>query len=344
MRYWSWVIGLLGLLGLAVVLSVSIGAVEVPFPVVLKVVGAHLTGAAPTDAWSPAQDRIVWVFRLPRVLLAIVVGAALSVSGVTLQAVTRNPLADPYVFGVSYGATVGAVLVLSLGATVTGGLSRAVGAFLGALGATFLVFLFAQQGGRTNPLRLVLAGGAVSYVLSALTSYLVLPNSSPTNKTISTVLAWLAGSLAGAEWGQLGLPTAVTLAATAYLFLQARALNALLMGDESAAGLGLHVDQFRLQLFGLTSLIVGVVVALSGAIGFVGLMIPHLVRLVVGSDHRRVLPLALIGGAIFLVLMDLVGRVAVAPQELPVGIVSAALGGPFFLWLLRRRQTFGDSR
>lgn len=326
----------------AIVLAVSVGSVAIPFDRVVQIILSHLLpNGAIAPQWTATEDRIVWVFRLPRVLLALIVGAALSVSGTTLQAVARNPLADPFIFGVSYGATVGAVLVLTLGTTAFGDLSLSVAAFVGALIAMVLVYLLAQQQGRITSLRLVLAGVALSYVLSSLTSYLVLRSSQPGNSSVSLILSWLAGSFGRAQWQHLGLPTIVVVLMTGYLMLQSRSLNVLLMGDESAVALGVNVERLQIQLFVITSLMVGVVVAVSGAIGFVGLMIPHIVRMGVGSDHRRVLPIAALGGGLFMVLMDLVGRIAVAPEELPVGIVTAAFGGPFFLWLLRQRSTVG---
>lgn len=265
----------------------------------------------------------------------MVVGAALSVSGTALQAIARNPLADPFIFGVSYGATVGAVLVLSFGASF-GGISLTVAAFLGALISMIFVYLCAQQRGRIAPLRLILAGVALSYTLSAVTSYLVLRASQRANQQVGLVLSWLAGSFGRTRWEHLGLPAIIVIGLTLYLILQARQLNVVLMGDERAVGLGVNIERFRIQIFVVTSLMVGAVVAVSGAIGFVGLMVPHMVRLGVGSDHRRVLPLASLGGGLLMVIVDLIGRTIIAPQELPVGIVTAALGGPFFLWLLRQ--------
>jgi len=334
--FWTLQIGLLIALFFAILFAVGIGAVEIPLSITTQVIGSHLLSGWVAPVTDPTQDQIIWTFRLPRVLLAVIVGAALAVSGTALQAVTRNPLADPYIFGVSYGASVGAVLVLTLGAGAVGGLSLSAAAFLGALLAMLLVYALAQQQGHVTPMRLILAGVALSYVLSAVTSYLVLRSAAP-GGGVAAVLSWLAGSLGGAKWAHLGLPAVAVGATTIYLLLLARPLNALLAGDETAVGLGVNVQRFRLQLFGMTSLLVGVVVAVSGAIGFVGLMIPHLVRMVVGSDHRRVLPTVALGGGLYLVLVDLVARTLLAPQELPVGIVTAALGGPFFLWLLRRR-------
>jgi len=334
--FWSLQIGLLTALVLAILFAVGIGAVAIPLPITVQVIGSHLLPGWIAPVADPTQDQIIWVFRLPRVLLAVVVGAALAVSGTALQAMTRNPLSDPYIFGVSAGASVGAVLVITLGSAVMGGVSLSLAAFLGALLSMILVYTLAQQQGRATPMRLVLAGVALSYVLSAVTSYLVLRSATPGGGA-AAVLTWLAGSLGGAKWEQLGLPSAVVVLTTFLLIAQARPLNALMAGDETATGLGVNVERFRQQLFLVTSLLVGVVVAVSGSIGFVGLMIPHLVRMVVGSDHRRVLPTVALGGGVYLVLVDLVGRTIMAPQELPVGIVTAALGGPFFLWLLRRR-------
>lgn len=336
--FWSLQISLLLALILVILFAVGIGAVEIPLPITTQVIGSHLLPGWIAPVADPTQDQIIWVFRLPRVLLAVIVGAALAVSGTALQAMTRNPLSDPYIFGVSSGASVGAVLVITLGSTVMGGVSLSLAAFVGALLSMILVYVLAQQQGRATPMRLVLAGVALSYVLSAVTSYLVLRSATPGNNGAAAVLTWLAGSLGGAKWEQLGLPSAVVVAATLLLLAQARPLNALLAGDETATGLGVNVERFRQQLFIVTSLLVGVVVAISGSIGFVGLMIPHLVRMVVGADHRRVLPTVALGGGVYLVLVDLVGRTIMAPQELPVGIVTAALGGPFFLWLLRRRS------
>lgn len=324
----------------AIVAAVAVGAVPLPFEKVVRIMLHHLIPGTVVIDWTPTEDQIVWQFRLPRVLLAVIVGAALSVSGTALQAMVRNPLADPYIFGVSSGASVAAVAVITLGSAVAGGLSLSLAAFIGALGAMALVYALAQQGGRAAPTRLVLAGVAIGYVLSAVTSYLVLRSATPGGGA-AAVLTWLAGSLGGAKWEYLGVPSVAVAASTLVLILQARPLNALLAGEETAVGLGVNVERFRLQLFVVTSLMVGTVVAISGAIGFVGLMIPHIVRLLVGADHRRVLPITALLGAVYLVLVDLIGRTLIAPSELPVGIVTAAIGGPFFIWLMRQRRAGG---
>ena len=201
---------------------------------------------------------------------------------------------------------------------------------------TFLiVFLLAQSNGRLNPSRLILAGVAVAYFFSGLTSFITL--TSDKRELARAVLAWLLGSLAGTDWPELTLPVLILLLGSLYLGLQARSLNALIVGDESAATLGVDLVRFRRQLFLVVSLVTGVMVAVSGAIGFIGLMIPHIVRLMVGTDHRRVLPVSIFVGSIFLIWVDVVARTAFDPVELPVGVITSLLGGPFFLWLLRRQ-------
>jgi iron complex transport system permease protein len=314
--------------------AVSIGAVTIPLGDVWGIVLHHLgVGGATAD---PALDQIVWNFRTPRVVLAALVGAGLAVSGVVLQAVVANPLADPYVLGVSSGASLGAVLVITLTSGALGGLGVSSAAFAGAVVAVVLVFLLGQRGGRLAPTRLVLSGVAVGYLFLAATSYLQL-RATPTE--LRTVMFWMLGSVAGAQWGQLPLVGVVVLTATVALALFGRRLNALLAGDESATALGVDVHRLRALLLVLASLLTGTVIAVAGGIGFVGLMIPHLVRLATGADHRRLLPQAALVGAIYLVVVDLLSRTVNRPNELPLGILTALFGAPFFLWLLRRNKS-----
>ncbi|WP_217485314.1 iron ABC transporter permease [Plantibacter sp. MCCC 1A11337] len=318
----------------AVVLSVAVGSVGIAPGRVVEVIGARLLpwGGGPV---AGLDDQIVWEFRLPRALLGFVVGAALAVAGAVLQAVVRNPLADPFVFGVSSGASVAAVAALTLTSGLFAAVSTPVAAFVGALITTVLVFALAQQSGRVTPNRLVLAGVAMSYLLSSITSYLVL-RSSGANQGVGQVLSWLAGSLAAATWSDLGVPALVLIIATILVVLLAPILNAFLTGDETAVSLGVDVGRMRLVLFIITSLLVGVVVTVSGSIGFVGLVVPHAVRMVIGSDHRWVLPASALAGGLLLVVVDIGARLLLAPTEVPVGLLTAVVGAPFFLWLLRR--------
>jgi iron complex transport system permease protein len=318
----------------AMIVAISIGAVTVPVGDVWRIIWHHLTGGGTVT--DPAMDPIVWNFRTPRVVLAALVGAGLAVAGVVLQAVVANPLADPYVLGVSSGASLGAVLVITLTSGALGGLGVSSAAFLGAAAAAALVFLLGQKQGRLAPTRLVLSGVAVGYLFLAATSYLQL-RATPTE--LRTVMFWMLGSVAGAQWGQLPVVTTVVLTTTVVLALFGRRLNALLVGDESATALGVDVHRLRAVLLALSSLVTGTVIAVAGGIGFVGLMIPHLVRLTTGADHRRLLPQAALVGAVYLVVVDLLSRTVNRPNELPLGILTALFGAPFFLWLLRRNKS-----
>lgn len=327
---------LVGALILSITLAISLGPVPIPVSEVWSI-AAHKTGLIARGEWSSARENIVWLIRFPRVLLASVVGGGLAVVGVTLQAIVRNPLADSYILGVSSGASVGAVLAIGFGTfAFAGTLAVSGAAFIGAIIALLIVLLLASAGGRATPARLVLAGIGVSYFFTGITSFITI--TSDQRQLAGQILAWTLGSLARANWFDLTLPTLVLLFATIYLVLQARSLNALVVGDETAVTLGVNVDVFRRRLFVLVALITGVMVAVSGAIGFVGLMVPHMVRFMVRSDHRRVLPISVFVGSIFLIWADVIARdfhtPIGAPIELPVGVVTSLLGGPFFLWLL----------
>nr|WP_083740989.1 iron ABC transporter permease [Mycobacterium sp. MS1601] len=307
-------------------LGLAVGSVSVPTSEVLK--------ALLRQPVEPQHQTIVMQSRAPRVLLGAVVGSGLGVVGMTLQALVRNPLADPYLLGVSSGASVGAVAVILSGVAIFGFASVSVAAFAGSLGALAVVYLLSRAGGQITTTRLVLAGVAVAYVLSAVTSLMLIM--ARTGDQARQVLTWLLGGLGGASWASLWLPMGVVLAGLAVLLAQSRTLNVLLAGDEAAITMGVDANRFRARMFVLTSLVTGVLVAVSGPIGFVGLILPHAMRLVVGSDHRRALPATALAGASFLVLADVAARTLAAPQEIPVGVLTALCGGPFFLWLIRR--------
>lgn len=294
-----------------------------------------------TADWTKAEQNIVWYIRLPRVLMGAIVGAGLAVIGVAMQALVRNSMADPFILGVSSGASVGATLVILLGFfSQLGQYALSLGAFGGALLAIVLVYLISQVGGRVSPTRLLLAGIAISMMCSATTNMIIL--SAPDEEGIRSALFWMMGGLSGTEWHYLLIPGISIAAGTLLLLFQSRALNAMLMGEETAATLGIHTVKLSKFLIVFTALLTGVIVSVSGSIGFVGLMIPHIVRLLVGSDHRRVLPVSALTGAIFLIWADVAARLLWAPGELPVGVISAMCGGPFFIWLLRRSSySFG---
>lgn len=320
-------------LAVAVAIAIGIGTVHVPVGQVLDVITAHLWGDP--ARLDPLTNQIVWDFRTPRVLLAAVAGAGLSLAGVCLQTLVRNPLADPYVFGVSAGASLGAVIALTAGSGAMAAIGVAGSAFAGSLVSMLVVFAMAQRGGRLIGSSLVLAGVAIAYLGNALTSYLQL-QVAPSE--LRGVMFWLLGSVAGASWSALTVPVVATVVCALVLATQARPMNALATGDDAAAGLGVGVNQLRILLLVTSSLLTAAVVSSAGGIGFVGLIVPHAVRLVVGPDHRKVIPMSLLTGAVFLVLVDLVTRTIDRPNEMPIGIFTAALGAPFFLILLRGRK------
>ena len=313
------------------VLAVTFGPADLTFGEVWASIGGHIgLGESPL---SRLRDGIVWELRLPRVLTAACVGAGLAICGAVMQALTRNPLADPYLLGLSSGASLGAVAVLLLGVSVL----LPVAAFFGALAALVLTLLLASAMGRITPTRTVLAGLAVSSLASAITSFVIFW--SATGDSYREILSWLLGSLSGARW------PAVVIAATAVvvvglpLLAGGRVLDAFAFGDTSAAALGIDVQRTRWLMLGATALLTGALVAVSGSIGFVGLILPHAVRLVFGPGHRALLPLSALVGAIFLVWADTLARTLFDPRELPVGIVTAMVGAPVFAALLLRRRS-----
>ncbi|MDU9409033.1 iron ABC transporter permease [Pseudomonas sp. zfem001] len=333
-RFRLLLLGLSVLLALSCAVSLGFGAAQVPLERVLAILGQHLFGIVPEAAVSLGQDSIVWQLRAPRVLLGALVGAGLALVGTALQAVTRNPLADPHLLGVSSGAAFGAVVVVLYLGEFAGLLSLPLAAFAGALASMLLVLAIASRSGRLESDRLLLAGVAVSFVMMAA-SNLLLYLGNP--HAASSVLFWMLGGLGLARWELLWLPALCLALALAVLLGLGRALNALMAGEQSAVSLGLEPRRVRLLVFVVASLLTGVLVSLSGAIGFVGLMLPHVARFLVGAEHRRVLPVAALLGALFLVWVDVAARTWLAPQDLPIGIVTAAIGGVFFVALLRRR-------
>ncbi len=323
-----------GVLLLSILIAVSMGAVAVPLATVWGVLANHLVPGLVTPDWTPARDAIVWDIRFPRALLAALVGAGLGITGAALQSVTRNPLADPHLLGISSGGAFGAIAAMLHTGLFLGLLTVPLMAFGGALAATLMVLAAARLTGATSADRLVLAGVAISFIIMAGANILIFLGDP---KATHTVVFWMLGGLGLAQWSHLLYPLAVLLPAGLWLWSQSAALNAMSLGDETAASLGIPVAQFRLSVFVAGALITGVMVAFSGIIGFVGLMMPHLVRLLAGGDNSRVLPLSALFGAIFLVWADTIARVVMAPEDMPIGVVTGLVGGFFFIWLMARK-------
>ena len=318
------------LLVLSIGVAVTIGPANVSVPDVYRVILTHM--GIGSSGVGRIQDGIVWELRLPRTLLAAVCGAGLALCGAIMQSLLRNPLADPFVLGISSGASTGAVLVAVLG--VGGGaLSLSTGAFAGALLSFVLVMLLAAGAGGGHD-RVVLAGVAGPQLFSALTSFIVI--SSTDAEQTRGVLFWLLGSLSGADWSDVVLCGSVALLGMVVCLFNTSALDAFTFGHDAAASLGVPVKWVRILLLVITALITASLVSAAGAIGFVGLVLPHAARFLVGARHRRLLPPTVVIGAIFMVWVDTIARTLFAPQEIPVGVVTALIGVPAFALILFR--------
>ena len=317
------------LLLVSAVAAVTLGPADITAPEVWSVILHHL-GLLPESPVSRLRDAIVWELRLPRVLTALGTGAGLALSGTVMQALTRNPLADPYLLGLSSGAALGAVLFLLSGFA----LLMPLGAFLGSLGALALALLIAGLLGGATPTRAILAGICISALAASATSFLIFW--SATGDSYREILSWLMGSLSGSLWSDAGLVGLALLVCAPIILLAGRALDAFAFGDSAAAALGIDVPRLRWTLLGATALLTGIMVAIGGAIGFVGLVVPHAVRLALGANHRRLLPHAMLVGAIFMLWTDTAARTLFDPRELPVGIITALIGAPIFLLVLLR--------
>ena len=328
------------LLIIAILLSAAIGAVSIrPLDVARMLIG-RLPFIQITATWPATYETILFDIRLPRTVLILLAGAALSASGAAYQGLFRNPLADPYIIGVASGAGLGAVIAMSLQwpATLLGALVIPIAAFVGALITVGVVYGLARIGRATPISTLILAGVAIGSFTTAMTTFLMLSSQTELRRAIS----WMLGGFAFGGWLPVVAILPYILLGLITLSLLGRPLNVLQFGDDQAQQLGLHVDRIKLVIVIAASLATAAAVAFAGIIGFVGLAVPHVVRLLWGSDYRRLLPLSIIAGAAFLLLADILARTVIAPQEVPLGVITALFGAPFFLWLLRRtkRQTF----
>lgn len=337
-RTLMWCLVLVVILILTMGAGVIAGPVDISLADSVRIITHHLSGTGLSAGARTGQDAIVWDIRVPRVLLGAAVGAGLALAGVILQALVRNMLADPYVLGVNSGASVGAAAAVLFGVGAGFGDYALQGsAFLGALAASLLVFFIARGAGRLTSTRLLMAGVAVGYALSAATSFLIFASDSA--EGARSVMFWLLGSLGLASWnGPLAVIIVIVSSLAAAMLIGGRRLDALTAGDETALTLGINPDRFRLILLIASCLLVGVIVAMAGSIGFIGLVVPHLARRLVGGAHRAVLPVAALLGSILLVWADVLARTLLAPQEIPIGIITALVGAPFLLILVRRMR------
>ncbi len=319
----------------SICIAVSVGAISVPMPTVWGIVLNKIIPGMVDQSWSVGSEAIVWNIRFPRTILAGLVGAGLALVGATLQAVTRNPLADPHLLGISSGGAFGAILALLHTGLFLGLLTVPLLAFLGALCASAMVLGVSRLASATSADRLILAGVAVSFVVMAAANVLIFLGDP---RATHTVVFWMLGGLGLAQWSQLMYPLVILVFCSLYFWIKSSDLNAMTVGDETASTLGISVARFRLTIFIVGALITGVMVAFSGIIGFVGLMIPHIVRMMVGGDYKRVLPISALIGVIFLIWSDVAARTIMAPEDIPIGIITGLVGGLFFIWLLGRRN------
>ena len=319
----------------SVLVAIGLGPVGVAPSTVLRIITHHVIGVFDVDSWTRTDNAIVWQVRLPRVLLGAIVGATLGVVGTTLQAIVRNPLAEPYILGVSSGASTGAAAAILFGVgSQLGKESVSLMAFFGALGALALVLLLARSSNRITPSRMLVAGVAVSYLLSSVTSLLILFAES--SEGARAVMFWLLGSLANADWDTLPIGYLCMTTGILLVFWWRRRLDLLALGDDTAMASGVDPGRARMQFVIVVALCIGFAVSLSGGIGFVGLAAPHIARRIVGPIHRHLVPASAALGALILVWADVAARMVLQPRELPIGVVTGVLGAPVLVALVRK--------
>lgn len=329
---------LLALLVLSILTAVTIGSTNISVTEVYQIIVYKLFGIGNGEALGkgPVHD-VVWFIRLPRLILALGVGMGLAICGVVMQAIVKNPLADPYILGVSSGASLGATLSVMLGiGAIFGKNSIGVMAFIGAFGISLAVVALANIGGRANSVKLLLAGMALSALCSSFSNFIVYFAND--KEGMQTITYWLMGSLAGASWENLAVIIPIVLAGSLFFWTQYRTLNLMLLGDETSITLGTDLHKWRQLYLLVSSMMIGFVVYSSGMIGFVGLVIPHVVRILVGTDHKRLVPVCALVGAIFLIWADVLCRVVIRGAELPIGILTSIIGAPCFIYLMTKKQ------
>jgi len=339
-RWRGRIYGILGLFILLVVmmaLATTVGSVEIPFLTTSSILLSKLPLIDIAPTWPSTTGTIILEIRLPRVILAGLVGAALAIAGATYQGLFRNPLADPYLIGVAQGAALGAVIGFLLPTNWQGmgfGIIPLL-AFTGALFSVAVVYSLARVGKTLPVTTLILAGVALGALLGSIVSYLIISS----GEKMHGIIFWLMGSFSLSQWSEVKVVLPYVVVGVAIILLYARPLNIMQLDEEQAQQLGINVERLKLVLLAAATLITAAAVSFVGTIGFVGIITPHAVRLIWGADHRFLLPLSALTGAIFLILADLIARTAMAPTEIPIGVITAICGAPFFLYLLRRRKS-----
>lgn len=332
--------GMIVALVIALFWAMSIGTVKLPMASIYNTVMEQLVSGQPIEGadYGPVHD-IIWLLRLPRLVLAALVGMGLSVCGVIMQAVVKNPLADPYILGISSGASLGATAAILLGIGVALGENFVgIAAFIGAFAMSLGVLFISNLGGRSNSVKLLLAGMALSAVCGAFSSFIVYFANN--KEGMQTIAYWMMGSFAGAKWETLAVIGPIVVLAVMFFWTQSRMLNLMLLGDESALTLGTDLHIYRQIYLLVSSLIVGFVVYAAGMVGFVGLVVPHVIRMLVGTDHKKLIPVSALTGAVFLVIADGLCRVIIPRTELPIGILISLIGAPCFVYLMIKK-TYG---
>jgi len=329
------ILGLLVLLGVMVAFATTVGSVQIPFLTTSSILLSKLPFVDMNPTWTSSLETIILEIRLPRIILAGLVGAALAIAGATYQGLFRNPLADPYLIGVAQGAALGAIVGFLLPVTWLGiGFATVpLFAFIGALLSVAVVYTLARVGKVMPVTTLILAGVALGAFLASIVSYLIITS----EEQIHGIMFWLMGSFALTQWSEVKFVLPYVVVGVGVLLIYARSLNVMQLGEEQAQQLGIDVEKLKLILLTAATLVTAAAVSFVGIIGFVGIIIPHAVRLIWGPDHRFLLPLSVLVGAIFLILADIAARTILAPSEVPIGVITAFCGAPFFLYLLRRR-------
>jgi len=327
---------LVAMLLFIIILGVSVGTLKIPVSDTYSIIIEKIFKLEPVNE---TYYGVIWKVRMPRVLMGLIIGAGLSLCGIVMQAVVQNPLAEPYLLGISAGGYLGATIFIILGNSVISifnGAGLAFTAFIGALFAAISVLFLASFKSNITTTKLILSGTIINALFTAIGNFVIVL--SGTDNTISRVTYWMIGSLSSAKWESLPLPTIAVFTATIFFLTQYRILNTMLQGDETAITLGIRLNFYRKLYISLVALLTGILVSVCGIIGFVGLIIPHIARALVGPDHRRLIPVAVLIGGIFLIAVDILARTIIENTELPIGIFTSIVGAPFFAFIMIKKN------